>query len=345
MEPTSIPAPSGDAPRARVLSLGAGPQSGTLLLLAAQGKIRRFDAAIWADTGWQPAAVYEHFARLTQLGEDAGIPVRRVTGGDIRTDALDPGHRFASMPLWYRSQAGSDGAGRRQCVSEYKARPIKAAIRELLGFPPPARVRPGIFAELSVAITADETSRARQPGVRYLRYAYPLAELGWSTSDCVKYMLGHGFSQFPSASCLGCPLHGDRWWARLRDTSPAEWADVVAFDHAIRHGYPRITEQGQPLNGTYYLHESRQPLDQADIGDGEDGQPPAAIAAGNDAPGGCSPWAAPLAARVPQRKQPVPLARRASRPPRTRNAATRAWEIFRRFRRNSRGKHAAQGRS
>jgi hypothetical protein len=339
MEPISSPAHGGDSPRIRVLSLGAGPQSGTLLLLAAQGKIRRIDAAIWADPGWQPAAVYEHFGQLTQVAQDAGIPVHRVTGGDIRADALDPGHRFASMPLWYRSETHSDGAGRRQCVSEYKARPIKAMIRELLGYPPPARVRPGVFAELSVAITADEPDRAREPDVRYIRYAYPLAELGWSASDCAKYMRGHGFRQFPSASCLGCPLHRDRWWARLRDQSPAEWADVVAFDAAIRHGYPRITEQGQQLRGTYYLHASRQPLDQADISAGDEGSAAAAAAEDDATTRGCSPWAAPRVAPAP-RRQPAAVPRRERRRPAHSNIFTKLWKLIARHPGNP-GKHAA----
>ncbi|WP_428963001.1 hypothetical protein [Micromonospora fluostatini] len=43
-------------PTHRYLSLGAGVRGSTLLLLAAQGVIARCDAAIFADTGWEPAA-------------------------------------------------------------------------------------------------------------------------------------------------------------------------------------------------------------------------------------------------------------------------------------------------
>ena len=45
-------------PALRLLSLGAGVQSTTLLLLAAEGRLPTPDAAIFADTGWEPAAVY-----------------------------------------------------------------------------------------------------------------------------------------------------------------------------------------------------------------------------------------------------------------------------------------------
>lgn len=53
--------------RRRVLSLGAGVQSTTLALMAAHGHFRPVDCAIFADTSWEPAAVYEHLNVLTFL--------------------------------------------------------------------------------------------------------------------------------------------------------------------------------------------------------------------------------------------------------------------------------------
>ena len=48
-------------PRLRVLSLGAGVQSTTLALMAARRDIDPMpDCAIFADTGWEPEAVYDH---------------------------------------------------------------------------------------------------------------------------------------------------------------------------------------------------------------------------------------------------------------------------------------------
>lgn len=56
-------AAEGDSIRLRILSLGAGVQSTTLALMAAHGEIGAMpDCAIFADTGWEPKAVYEHLA-------------------------------------------------------------------------------------------------------------------------------------------------------------------------------------------------------------------------------------------------------------------------------------------
>jgi len=57
----------------RVLSLGGGVQSTTLLLMAITEQIEPLDAAIFADTGWEPAAVYEHMDWLRGKCERAGL--------------------------------------------------------------------------------------------------------------------------------------------------------------------------------------------------------------------------------------------------------------------------------
>ena len=66
------------------------------------GELPLLDAAIFADTGWEPAAVYVHLDRLQAAADAAGLPVYRVSAGNLRADALDPEHRFASMPLHVR---------------------------------------------------------------------------------------------------------------------------------------------------------------------------------------------------------------------------------------------------
>jgi 3'-phosphoadenosine 5'-phosphosulfate sulfotransferase (PAPS reductase)/FAD synthetase len=92
-------APQGlDGRMGRLLSLGAGVQSTTLLILAARGDLEPLDGAVFADTGWEPAAVYRHLDRIErEIAIPAGIPIHRVSVGNIRDDALDPAHRFASM--------------------------------------------------------------------------------------------------------------------------------------------------------------------------------------------------------------------------------------------------------
>ncbi|MGH3859629.1 hypothetical protein [Actinokineospora sp.] len=263
----------------RVLNLGAGVQSTTLLLLAAEGRIPRFDVAIMADTGWEPAAVYAHLDRIErEVAAPAGIPILRVSVGNIRADALDPGKRFASMPLHVRNPDGGKGIGRRQCTAEYKIRPIQEAVRRLLGARDKANGRPdrvprGRHVNSSIGISRDEFHRAKDSRVGYSRHEHPLLWLdgaadgreGWQRSDCVRYLRSNGFGSTPKSACVGCPFRRNAGWRRMRDTDTTSWADAVAFDHAIRAGYAHATAKGTDLPGNFYLHESCRPLGAAPI--------------------------------------------------------------------------------
>ncbi|GAA4781830.1 hypothetical protein [Streptomyces ziwulingensis] len=272
-----------------------------MLALSANGVLPKADYAIFADTGWEPRAVYDHLDRLErEIAAPAGIPVLRVSSGNIRQDALDPAHRFASMPLYILNQDGKQGMTRRQCTGEYKIKPIKRQVRGLLGYPYPQRIPRDVFVEQWVGISTDEFHRAKDADVRYMRNRHPLIDLGWSRSDCLRYLTSVGFADTPKSSCLGCPFHGNAQWRHIRDTSPDEWQDVVAFDAAIRAGNARANASGNPLLGEAFLHRSRVPLSQAPI----DHVTAAEWAARQDAlpdtdpeewergvVDGCSPWA------------------------------------------------------
>lgn len=298
------------APALRLLSLGAGVQSTTVLLLSARGELPPLDAAIFSDTGWEPPEVYAHLDRIErEIAIPAGIPIKRVraTKGGIRNDALDPTHRFASMPLFVRvpcdtcSGSGEEhvpermilalgegdadelvpayagvcrkcrgrlwtkGMARRQCTSEYKLKPIKAAVRHLLGYDHPKPVPRGMWAEQWIGISTDEFIRAKDSDVKYARNRFPLIEEGLSRRDCIRILHQHGYETTPKSACVGCPFHGNRQWRYMRDHQPEQWADAVAFDHAIRHGSASANAKGQPLRGEMYLHSSLLPLDEAPI--------------------------------------------------------------------------------
>jgi hypothetical protein len=156
----------------RILNLGAGVQSSTLLLMACRGLIPPFDLAIFADTQYEPRAVYQHLDWLESEAEEAGIPVYRVTKGDLRQDAIDfrqhrcssDGKRFASIPLFIRNPDGSQGRIRRQCTREYKIEPVERFIKtQVLGLSVRAHWPKEVVAEQWFGISADEARRAKPP--------------------------------------------------------------------------------------------------------------------------------------------------------------------------------------
>lgn len=94
----------------RFLSLGAGVQSSTIFLMSCYGELEKIDAAVFADTGWEPKAVYEWLEFLKSEGQKYGIPIHIVQQGNIKKDALvsqvrgvkKDGVRWASMPYFTR---------------------------------------------------------------------------------------------------------------------------------------------------------------------------------------------------------------------------------------------------
>ena len=91
-----------------IISLGAGVQSSVMALLAARGVIEPMpDYAIFADTQWEPKAVYAH---LDWLETQLPFPVRRVTAGDLRQNTIDgvniTGHPFTQIPHFIRNKKG-----------------------------------------------------------------------------------------------------------------------------------------------------------------------------------------------------------------------------------------------
>jgi hypothetical protein len=258
-----------NAPTLCILSLGAGVQSTTLALMACDGTLPGLDAAIFADTGWEPPAVYEQVDRLEKVLADNGIPLYRVAKGDLRADSIDPAANtrrtaFAAIPYHVRNADGTAGMGQRQCTHEYKLKPVNRKTRELLGANPPhyRRVQRSQVAEMWIGFSTDEIGRVNNKrDVLYIRKRHPLLELGMSRKDCVRWLHAHGWGHTAKSACIGCPLHGNRQWRDLRDNHPDQWTDAVAFDRAIRDGGARALKPGAQA----FLHRSLLPLDVAPI--------------------------------------------------------------------------------
>lgn len=250
-------------PTLRLLSLGAGVQSTTLLLMSLNGQLPKIDAAIFADTGWEPARVYEHLSRVTAEAARVAIPVIQVSKGNLRADATDPLHRYASIPYFVLHADGTVGMGRRQCTNEYKLAEINRKVRDLLGAAPPdfRRVPKGQRAEVWVGFSADEIGRVNDRSPGYIQMRYPLIDLGMDRKACKRWLRSLGWPSVGKSACVGCPYHLNEQWRDMRDNHPDEWADAVAFDKSIRNGGANPL----PAGSHAFLHRSCIPLDQAPI--------------------------------------------------------------------------------
>jgi hypothetical protein len=248
--------------RVTVLSLGAGVQSTTMLLMACHGLIERPDYVIFADTGWEPEPVYDHLEWLEKEAAKHGLEITTVRNGNIKEDVkqhVDTGERAASLPYHLKADDGSEGFNGRQCTSEYKIQPIRKDIRKQLGYEPRQKIREKVI--MMKGISLDEYQRMSISNVKWIEHSYPLIDQNMDRQSCYVWLEKNGYSIPPKSSCIGCPFHNNELWRDMKRNDPQSWEDAVQFDKKIRH-QPKLRSEA-------YLHRDRVPLDQVDLNENQ----------------------------------------------------------------------------
>lgn len=160
-----------------ILSLGAGVQSTTLALMAAEGEITPLpNCAIFADTGEEPAAVYKHLDWLLTPGrlpfpvhivrawEGYGKPgIKRSLGDEIlaATRGESKAGSHSRPPFFVANSDGTKGMIRRQCTGDFKIDVIQAKEREILKLKRGQRWPDEIQIVQWIGISTDEVTRMK----------------------------------------------------------------------------------------------------------------------------------------------------------------------------------------
>ncbi len=272
-------------PSLTVISLGGGVQSSVMALMASEGAFDRIpDCAIFADTGWEPPSIYEH---LDWLSGRLRFPLHIVDNGrSLRDDTRaltnhSDSLNYVDIPVYLRGRDGqADGIGRRQCTQNYKIRPVRTMIRELLGVGKGERVPAGTTVELWLGISTDEFSRTRPSRERWMHNRYPLIEARMSRRDCTDWWEARYDRPLERSACVACPYQSRKRWVETMHRWPELFAEAVEIDARMRG---RLAFAKEP-----YLHPRRIPLaeavklDEAEVGAG--GQ---ADGFGNECEGHC----------------------------------------------------------
>ena len=247
-------------PTLTVLSMGGGVQSSVMALMAGEGAFARVpDCAIFADTHWEPPSVYEH---IEWLKDKLSFPLHIVDNGrslrkDVKTLTSHSGHRrCVDIPVYLKGGDGeADGIGRRQCTENYKVKPTRRRIREMLGLKPRQRVPAGTTVETWLGISTDEAIRMKDSRDRWITNRYPLIEAGMSRRDCAGWWTARYDRPLERSACVACPFQSRQRWVETKRRWPELFAEAVKIDERMRHGLA--------LDKTPYLHVSRMPLDEA----------------------------------------------------------------------------------
>lgn len=255
------------------VSLGAGVQSSVMLCMADRGLITpRPEAAIFADTGWEPPQIYQHLKWLT---EHVDIPIHVTKQGDLYDMTWKgmnvTGQPFTDIPVYAETPDGAR-LSRRACTQNYKIKPVRRMVRKLLGANPRTWLASGTAVQW-IGISKDEWMRQKPSGVAWVSNRFPLLELDMTRQDCLKWWAEHYPNQpLTKSSCVGCPFHSDRQWLELARACPEEMTRVVDLDHQLRNPERAVN----PSTNMYpeYLHRSLRPLEEvlADLNERDESQ-------------------------------------------------------------------------
>jgi hypothetical protein len=206
------------------------------------------------------------YTRVPDSNERGGLLKRQCTSN----------FKLAPIFRWVREQLGGraaeipcrycDGAGTRVVPWFAKAGDTpRGECSVCRGTGVVHRVGPaptGLWMKQWIGFSTDEIERVAPARVPYAVNEYPLLDLGMSRDDCLAYLDARGWGETAKSACIGCPFHNDAEWRDMRDNRPADWADAVEVDHAIR------TIPGSVgMRGKAYLHAARVPLDEVNLGD------------------------------------------------------------------------------
>lgn len=262
------------------LSLGAGTQSSALLMLALRGELPDdyppLDAAIFADTGDEPQAVYDYLAILARECSRYGVPLYTVHGADgtpLSEWATSRERKADNLGVpAFIDHGDRIGMARRKCTGRFKIVPIKRQVRELLG-----GKTHGKKALQLIGMSFDEADRMKPSDVGYIEHAWPLVDMRWRRQQSIDYLHRIGMPQPPRSACVYCPYRSNAEWRWLRDNDPAGWDHAVKVDHELREANryweAEARRTGRKLgayDGDLYVHRQMVPLNEVDLSTEED---------------------------------------------------------------------------
>ena len=253
-----------------VLSLGAGVQSTVMALMADRedneinARFGKPDLAIFADTGWEPRAVYDH---LDWLETQLSYPVIRVSNGNIKestTSGTNPeGRQFIDMPVYVVKPDGKQYIGTRQCTKQFKLKPIHRYLKENHSTAAKGKPVKDVLVRMWLGISRDEAHRQKPSRESWISNIHPLLDADISRVQLSDWFQRHYPDRtLPKSACIGCPYHSDAAWAAMKAGDPESWHDAVGVDWAIRN----VAAAKGSIDGTAYLHRSRKPLNEVDFG-------------------------------------------------------------------------------
>jgi len=230
------------SPRPIIWSYGGGTQSVAIAVLVHQGRLPRPERIVMADTGREATETWDYLREVVE--PRLGLSVE-IAPHSLATVDLESGNGDILMPMFT-----AQGKLPTFCSTEWKQRVLSRYLREQ-GYGPANPVT------MWLGISVDEVHRAKPAPISWWTNHWPLLwDVPLRRDECRALVKEAGLPDPPRSSCWMCPHRGNSQWKRLRDHYPADFQAAVELEAEIR-----TKDDG------LYLHTSRVPLAEADLGD------------------------------------------------------------------------------
>ena len=249
----------------QVLSLGAGVQSSTLALMAAKGEVTPMpEAAIFADTGNEPAEVLDNLERLKKL---LPFPVYTVKkkGGTLAEQVLKVklskhGNLYLpyQLPWYYSNKQEQTVVGMRTCTNHFKIQPVSKKIKQLL------KEHDAQKCILWIGISWDEIQRVKDSRDNKIVHRYPLVDKRLTRASCIEWNHKHELPVPPRSACTFCPFHNHEEFVKMKRDDPDTFKEATDFDDQLGEA-SRKTALGE-----VFVHRSLTRLKDVDLRSDED---------------------------------------------------------------------------
>jgi len=192
----------------KFIAYSGGVESTTMLVLFGHNA-----TPIFADTGWEHAALY---AWLDRVQETTGIAISRIR----REGETLP--EYIERAKYYPSDMA------RFCTRMFKIEPIDTYLKTRTP------------CELMIGLNYGEQGRTGNHGlVEGVKYTYPLIDLKLTRDACIEILKDRGLlPKFPSymqrGGCVGCFFKRKSEYQRMALESPAEADSVAALEETIQ---------------------------------------------------------------------------------------------------------------
>ena len=232
----------------QICSLGGGKASTAMFLKSLHGHIdAKVDAAIWADTGFEPQSTHDTIGRLTEYAKDFGVKIHIVQAklgdGDIRKAMLNPDSRNGQIPMYSRNLEGKKMMIRRYCTNEFKVYPIRRLLRSEFKA---TYKRP---VNTWLGYTIDEFTRMKDSKPKYEIRRYPLIEHRIYREQCIEYLNKHGWSEVERSACVCCPYRQDKEYDILTEQ---EKRALEELEEALNTTGYKMSEKSEPVEVRFH---------------------------------------------------------------------------------------------